>query len=72
MIISMELEGANERIETYRKGKAKLVFMLENSSSKAAKLDIGLVNHAFNFGVSMTQKDPLKGQNTKIFTGKEF
>ena len=59
--IPWELEGANERIETYRKGKAKLVFMLENSSSKPAQLDIGLVNHAFNFGVSMTQEGPFEG-----------
>ena len=53
--VPWKLEGANERIDTYRKGKAKLLFVLDNSSSsESAKLDIGLANHAFNFGVSMT------------------
>ena len=37
--IPWELEGANERIETYRKGKAKLVFMLENSSRSSSCLE---------------------------------
>ena len=59
--VPWELEGANERINTYRKGKAKLVFILDNSSSETAKLDIELVNHAFNFGVSMTQEGPFEG-----------
>ena len=47
--IPWKLEGANERIDTYRKGKAKLLFVLDDSSSKYAKL-IDLENHAFNFG----------------------
>ena len=60
--VPWKLEGANERIDTYRKGKAKLLFVLDSSSSsESAKLDIGLANHAFNFGVSMTQEGPFEG-----------
>ena len=59
--VPWKLEGANERIDTYRKGKAKLLFVVDNSSSEPAQLDIGLANHAFNFGVSMTQEGPFEG-----------
>jgi endo-1,4-beta-xylanase len=59
--VPWELKGANERIDKYRKGKAKLLFVLGNNSTESAKLDIGLVNHAFNFGVSMTQEGPFVG-----------
>ena len=59
--VPWKLEGANERIETYRKGKAKLVFILDNGSNKSAKLDIKLASHAFNFGVSMTQEGAFDG-----------
>ena len=60
--VPWKLEGANERIDTYRKGKAKLLFVLDNSSSsESAQLDIGLANHEFNFGVSMTQEGPFEG-----------
>ena len=59
--VPWELKGANERIDKYRKGKAVLVFVLDNNSIESAKLDIGLANHAFNFGVSMTQEGPFEG-----------
>ena len=59
--VPWELKGADERIDKYRKGKAKLLFVFDNNSSEFAKLDIGLVNHAFNFGVSMTQEGPFEG-----------
>ncbi len=59
--VPWELKGADERIDKYRKGKAKLLFVFDNNSSEFAKLDIGLANHAFNFGVSMTQEGPFEG-----------
>ena len=59
--VPWELKGADERIDKYRKGKAKLLFVLDNNSTESAKLDIGLANHAFNFGVSMTQEGPFEG-----------
>ena len=59
--VPWKLEGANERIDTYRKGKAKLLFVVDNISSEPAELDIRLANHAFNFGVSMTQEGPFEG-----------
>ena len=59
--IPWELKGAYERIDKYRKGKAKLLFVFDNNISEFAKLDIGLTNHAFNFGVSMTQEEHSEG-----------
>ena len=59
--VPWELEGAYERIDKYRKGKAKLLFVFDNNSSEFATLDMVLANHAFNFGVSMTQEGPLEG-----------
>ena len=59
--VPWKLEGANERIDSYRKGDAKLLFVLDNSSIEPAQLDIGLASHAFNFGVSMTQEGPFEG-----------
>ena len=59
--VPWELKGANERIDKYRKGKAKLLFVFDNNISEFAKLDIGLTNHAFNFGVSMTQEEHSEG-----------
>ena len=59
--VPWELKGAYERIDKYRKGKAKLLFVFDNNSSEFATLDIVLANHAFNFGVSMTQEGPLEG-----------
>ena len=59
--VPWELKGADERIDKYRKGKAKLLFVFANNSREFAELDIGLANHAFNFGVSMTQEGPFEG-----------
>ena len=59
--VPWELKGANERIDKYRKGKAKLLFVFDNNISEFAKLDLGLTNHAFNFGVSMTQEEHSEG-----------
>ena len=43
VLVPWKLEGANERIDTYRKGKAKLLFVVDNSSSEPAQLDICLL-----------------------------
>jgi endo-1,4-beta-xylanase len=59
--VPWKLEGANERIDTYRKGKAKLLFVLDDQKSESANLNLELANHAFNFGVSMTQEGPFEG-----------
>ena len=59
--VPWELKGANERIDKYRKGKAKLLFVFDNNISEFAKLDLGLTKHAFNFGVSMTQEEHSEG-----------
>ena len=59
--VPWELKGADQRIDKYRKGKAKLLFVFDNNNSEFAKLDIGLANHAFNFGVSMTQEGAFEG-----------
>lgn len=59
--VPWELKGANERIDKYRKGKAKLLFVFDNNISEFAKLDLELTNHAFNFGVSMTQEEHSEG-----------
>ena len=69
--VPWKLEGVNERIDTYRKGKAAS-FCSDNISSEPAELDIRLANHAFNFGVSMTKKDPLKVHHIKTCIDKEF
>jgi endo-1,4-beta-xylanase len=59
--VPWKLKGANERIDTYRKGKAKLLFVLDDQKSESANLNLELANHAFNFGVSMTQEGPFEG-----------
>ena len=59
--VPWKLEGANERIDTYRKGKAKLLFVFDDQKIESANLNLELVNHAFNFGVSMTQEGPFEG-----------
>ena len=71
--VPWELKGAYERIDKYRKGKAKLLFVFDNNISEFAKLDLGLTNHAFNFGVSMTFQNGLLTTMTlrnwkKLFT----
>ena len=59
--VPWKLNGANDRIEKYRKGKAQLFFLLENNNVESANLNIELSNHDFNFGVSMTQEGPFYG-----------
>ena len=59
--IPWRLEGANERIDTYRKGKAKLLLVLNDQKTESANLKLELANHAFNFGVSMTQEGAFEG-----------
>ena len=59
--VPWKLEGANDRIDTHRKGKAKLLFVLDDQMSESANMNLELVNHAFNFGVSMTQEGPFEG-----------
>ena len=53
---SWKLEGADERIEKYRKGNLVLNFYSDRSiKNKIGKLKIKLKNHDFKFGVSFTQ-----------------
>ena len=54
--IPWKLEGANERIEKYRKGKVKLEFKTdEELKERQATVNIQLTDHDFKFGVSFTQ-----------------
>lgn len=59
--IPWKLDGATERIEKVRKGKAVLEFYFENKSlrNKIGDFKIELISHNFNFGVSMTQSRDL-------------
>ena len=52
-----KLDGAAERIERFRKGTAKLQFVLPDGSepNNALQVDIELKKHDFLFGVSMSQ-----------------
>ena len=53
---SWKLDGADERIEKYRKGNLVLNFYSDRSiKNKIGKLKIKLKNHDFKFGVSFTQ-----------------
>lgn len=56
------LEGAQERINTHRKGIAEIQFVMENKVlSDTAELNFELFSHEFNFGVSMTQARGFSG-----------
>jgi GH35 family endo-1,4-beta-xylanase len=53
---SWQLDGANNRIEKYRKGDLILNFNIDKSiKNKTGKLKLKLKNHDFKFGVSFTQ-----------------
>ena len=51
------LKGAEERIEKYRKGNVELEIYLPDGTllPKGSSVEIELQNHAFNFGISLTQ-----------------
>ena len=51
------LKGAEERIEKYRKGNVELEIYLPDGAllPKGTLVEIELQNHAFNFGISLTQ-----------------
>ncbi len=54
--IPWKLEGANERIEKYRKGKVKIEFKTDKElKDRQATVNIQLTDHDFKFGVSFTQ-----------------
>ncbi|MFC2089869.1 endo-1,4-beta-xylanase [Bacteroidota bacterium] len=55
--IPWKLDGANERIEMYRKGDRSLQFVLPDGSTLAtqAPVQFSLEKHAFNFGISLVQ-----------------
>lgn len=55
--ISWKLDGAEKRIEKYRKGEIDLKVYLPNGSLLPAGslVDIELQKHEFNFGISLTQ-----------------
>lgn len=58
--IPWNLEGAQERINTHRKGTAKIQFLMEDKVlNNTAELNFELLSHEFNFGVSMTQAGSL-------------
>ena len=52
-----QLENANARIDSIRKGTTNLTFTLANGKKlpSNAKSDLELQSHDFKFGVSMTQ-----------------
>ena len=57
-----DLEGAQARIETHRKGEAQLKFVFpEKVVGDTIQLHFELVSHEFNFGVSMTQLGSFAG-----------
>lgn len=55
--VPWKLEGANERIEKYRKGTIQLKIKLENDATIPEKtmVQIKQINHNFNWGGSLTQ-----------------
>ena len=55
--VSWDLDTAKQRIETHRKGTQKLQFVLPSGQKVAKQVNIKLAlkQHAFHFGVSMTQ-----------------
>ena len=54
--IPWNLEGAQERINTHRKGTAKIQFLMDDKVlNNTAELNFELLSHEFNLGVSMTQ-----------------
>jgi GH35 family endo-1,4-beta-xylanase len=60
---SWALDGAQERIDSLRKGPSVIKFLLEgeNITSTHAHADLELSNHEFNFGVSLTQTGSFYG-----------
>ena len=54
--IPWDLEAAKARINSHRKGDAKIQFLLHDEAIQSkAEINFELVSHEFNFGVSMTQ-----------------
>lgn len=55
--VSWTLDGAEERIEKYRKSNTQLLVYLPDGTllPKGSEVEIELKNHAFNFGISLTQ-----------------
>ena len=53
----LELEGANKRIDSIRKGSTTIQFIYSDKQQNVSKATVSfeLVNHDFNFGVSLTQ-----------------
>lgn len=67
-----KLEGANERIEKYRKGTAKIEFYKEGKKINTnGVINLKLINHEFKFGVSMTQSRGLM-QRGESFESPDF
>ena len=66
-----KLEGAYERIENIRKGEVQLAFVLDGKPLEdKASIDLELVRHEFNFGVSMTQASSLSGKAQSIYRNR--
>jgi len=67
-----KLEGANKRIDSIRKGSTTIQFifpdMRQNPSKATASFE--LVNHDFNFGVSLTQMGPFSTQYQEMYKSR--
>ncbi len=62
--VPWKLDGANERIENYRKGELTLEFKMKRKHAKRdAQINLKLNNHHFKFGVSFTQLRRFWGQD---------
>lgn len=69
---SWQLEGANQRIDSIRKGLTTLEFFYPDKQQKPSKAvaSFELVNHDFNFGVSLTQMSPLSTNYQEIYKAR--
>ena len=67
-----KLEGANKRIDSIRKGSTTIQFIFpdkrQNPSKATASFE--LVNHDFNFGVSLTQMGPFSTQYQEMYKSR--
>ncbi len=67
-----KLEGADNRIDSIRKGTATIKFVFDDKqkNDSAASTNFELVNHAFNFGVSLTQMSSLSPQYQDMYKSR--
>lgn len=67
-----KLEGANKRIDSIRKGSTTVQFVYDGKQPNVlqATTDFKLVNHAFNFGVSLTQMSPFSTDYQEVYKSR--